>query len=106
MEIGYQIDKKGLTNKTYADMASWCNSNGATIEDKEDYLEIVAPPAPTQEEQLEAEKEGLQEWLNAHDYIGTKIATGRATVQDYATDIAEMTAKASRIDEINVLLGR
>lgn len=50
---------------------------------------------------LIAEKEELENWLKDHDYIGTKIATGRATVEEYATEIAEMTAKANRINEID-----
>lgn len=50
------------------------------------------------------EKSDLELWLSAHDYIGTKIATGRATVEEYSTEIAEMTEKAERINEIDRLL--
>lgn len=39
-------------------------------------------------------------WLEAHDYIGIKIATGRATQEEYATEIAEMTRRANRIHEL------
>lgn len=46
----------------------------------------------------------LKEWLSDHDYVGTKIATGRATVEEYANIIAEMTEKANRINEIDELL--
>ena len=46
----------------------------------------------------------MEAWLSAHDYIGVKIATGRATVEEYATEIAEMTEKANRINEINSIL--
>ena len=42
--------------------------------------------------------------MKEHDYIGTKIATGRATVDDYATEIEEMKEKAERINEIDKLL--
>lgn len=42
----------------------------------------------------------IRDWLLEHDYIGIKIATGRATAEEYATEIAEMTAKANRISEI------
>lgn len=34
----------------YAEAASWCNENDATIEDKGYYYEVVAIPAPTLEE--------------------------------------------------------
>ena len=50
---------------------------------------------------LLSEKTDLEEWLKDHDYIGTKIATGRAKVEEYADVIALMTEKANRINEIN-----
>ena len=50
------------------------------------------------------EKAELESWLKNHDYIGTKIATGRATVEEYATEIEEMKEKAERINEIDRLL--
>lgn len=65
-------------------------------------------PQPTEEElkiqALLSEKAELEAWLKAHDYIGVKIATGRATIDEYADIIAEMTVKANRINEINKLL--
>lgn len=65
----------------------------------------IEPPKPTEEElrrqALLSEKAELESWLKAHDYIGTKIATGRATVEEYASEIAEMSEKASRINEID-----
>lgn len=54
--------------------------------------------------ELSAEKAELEAWLKAHDYIGTKISTGRATIEEYATEIALMTEKAERINEIDRLL--
>ena len=53
---------------------------------------------------LQSEKAELEAWLSAHDYIGVKIATGRATIEEYAIEIEEMTEKANRINEINELL--
>ena len=68
----------------------------------------VEPPKSTEEElkrqALVEEKAQLETWLKEHDYIGTKIATGRATVEEYATEIEEMTEKAERINEIDRLL--
>lgn len=54
--------------------------------------------------ELENEKANIEYWLREHDYIGTKIATGRAIVEEYADEIAEMTTKANRINEIDALL--
>ena len=68
----------------------------------------VEPPKPTEEElrkqALVEEKTQLETWLKEHDYIGTKIATGRATIEEYATEIAEMRVKANRINDIDKIL--
>lgn len=71
----------------------------------EEHPEMVLTEHPMEEKvRLIREKERLERWLTAHDYIGTKIATGRATVEEYAEEIAEMRVKADRINEINALL--
>lgn len=62
------------------------------------------PENVIRKESLESELYTLKEWLSEHDYIGTKIATGRATVDEYKTEIAEMTVKAARINEIEAEL--
>lgn len=50
------ILNKPCTNKQYADLAVYCNSNNCHIEDKGDYLEAVEnePYVPTDEEQRQA----------------------------------------------------
>lgn len=82
--------------------------DGGSVSYSNDGSVYVEPPKPTEEElkrqALVEEKAQLETWLKEHDYIGTKIATGRATVEEYATEIAEMTAKAERINEIDALL--
>ncbi len=40
-----------------------------------------------------------ESWLNKHDYIGVKIATGRATIEEYADQIAEMNIYANKVNE-------
>lgn len=66
------------------------------------------PIKPTEEELIRkallSEKAELEAWLNSHDYVGVKIATGRASISEYADVIAEMNVKAERINEINKLL--
>ena len=42
--------------------------------------------------------------LEKYDYIGIKIATGRATIEDYAVQIAEMRELADKINELEKLL--
>lgn len=55
MNIGYKLYKQDKTIENYRDMAIWCNSNKALIEDKGEYYEIVAivQHKPTIKEQLE-----------------------------------------------------
>ena len=66
MNIGYKLSKAEKNTKKYTEMAIWCNSNGAKIEDKGEYYEIVAVviPEPTLEEQVvRLEREyGMNRW--------------------------------------------
>ena len=66
MNIGYKLSKAEKNTKKYTEMAVWCNSNNATIEDKGEYYEIVAVviPEPTIEEQVvRLEREyGMNRW--------------------------------------------
>lgn len=84
--------------------------NGDSVTYSNDGSVYVEPPKPTEEElrrqALQTEKAELEAWLSAHDYIGVKIATGRATIDDYADEIALMTEKADRINEIDALLNQ
>ena len=105
--LGTKCYKDNFDSKLYVRMADFCNSTMSyQIEDKGEYYEIVERVAenPSEKELLEREKAELEAWLKAHDYIGVKIATGRATIEEYATEIAEMTEKAERINEIDKLL--
>ena len=61
------------------------------------------------EEQIQAELEfatrqkrisELKQKLANYDYIGVKIATGRATKEEYAKEIAQMTEWANEINEL------
>lgn len=50
-KMGVYIDNPAPnTFAKYTEAATWCNSHNATIEDKGDYYEVVAIPAPTLEE--------------------------------------------------------
>ena len=52
--LGTKFYKENLDNKEYADFAVWCNQNNATIEDKGEYYECVAIPAPSLDELKQA----------------------------------------------------
>lgn len=92
----------------FSDFTTVYKVDGDSITYSNDGSIYVEPPKPTEEEmrkqELTNEKAQLETWLKAHDYIGTKIATGRATVEEYATEIEEMEKKANRINEIDKLL--
>ena len=92
----------------FSDFTTVFKVDGDSVSYSNDSSVYVEPSKPTEEElkrqEFEEEKAQLETWLNEHDYIGTKIATGRATVDDYATEITEMTEKAERINEIDKLL--
>ena len=92
----------------FSDFTTIYKVDGDSVSYSNDGSVYVEPPKPTEEElkrqALVEEKAQLEAWLKEHDYIGTKIATGRATVEEYATEISEMTEKAERINEIDRLL--
>ena len=92
----------------FSDFTTVYKADGDSVTYSNDGSVSFEPPKPTEEElrrqALQSEKAELEAWLKAHDYIGVKIATGRATVDDYADEIALMTEKAERINEIDALL--
>ena len=55
-------------------------------------------------EQIEAEIRAVDQLMKANDYIGTKIAMGRATKEEYAKEIAESEKLAERKNELEALL--
>ena len=92
----------------FSDFTTVYKVEGNSVTYSNDGSVYIEPPKPTEEElrrqALQTEKADLEAWLSAHDYIGVKIATGRAKVEDYVTEIEEMTEKANRINEINAIL--
>ena len=89
----------------FSDFTTVYKVDGDSVSYSNDGSIYVEPPKLTEKElrkqALQSEKAELEEWLEDHDYIGTKIATGRATVEEYAPEIALMTEKANRINEID-----
>ena len=89
----------------FSDFTTVYRIDGESVTYSNDGSTYIEPPKPTEEELrkqiLKAEKAELESWLKDHDYIGTKIATGRATVEEYVTEIALMTEKTNRINEID-----
>ena len=94
--VELDLSKYDLTN-----LSCYKYINGELVLDTEKLEELEALK---EKDKLLQEKEGLEVWLKNHDYIGIKIATGRATVEEYATEIEDMIEKANRINEIDRLL--
>ena len=71
---------------------------------EQEFNELSKPKEPTAEQKAVEEKNAriaeLYAKLKELDYIGIKIATGRATREEYADKIALMSAYAS---ELNLL---
>lgn len=92
----------------FSDFRTIYHIDGDSITYSNDGSVYIEPPKQTEEElriqALLSEKAELEQWLINHDYIGVKIATGRATISDYQEEIALMNEKANRINEINELL--
>ena len=57
------------TYTKYAEAAAWCNDNNAMIEDKGDYYEVVAIPAPTTEELAAQARSQRDVLIAATDYL-------------------------------------
>ena len=89
----------------FSDFTTVCEVDGDSVSYSNDGSTYIESPKPVEEDlrrqALAEEKAQLESWLKAHDYISTKIATGRATVEEYASEIAEMSEKANRINEID-----
>ena len=103
----WRLDRKTQLGD-FSDFTTVYRVDGNSVTYSNDGSIYVEPPKPTEEElrrqALQTEKAELEAWLKEHDYIGVKIATKRATVEEYANEIAEMTEKAERINEINAIL--
>ena len=57
------------TYAKYTEAAIWCNANNAMIEDKGDYYEVVAIPAPTTEELAAQARSQRDALIAATDYL-------------------------------------
>lgn len=78
--IGTKFFKENFDGKNYADAAKWCNANGATIEDKGDFYEVVAIPAPSLDEIKQAKVGSLK---STRDTLEVEPITYNGNIYDY-----------------------
>ena len=76
--IGTKIYKNDMKN--YTECANWCNGNNATIEDKGEYYECVAIPAPSLDE-LKQDK--INELKSTRDTLETEPIEYNGNRYDY-----------------------
>lgn len=67
--IGTKIYKPVNDWSEYSKCANWCNENRATIEDKGDHYEVVAPPEPSTEELADRARNRRDILLTECDYL-------------------------------------
>ena len=85
--LGTKLYKGQYSNKEYADLAVWCNANGCTIEEHEEYYECVAipPHVPTAEEIQKMLTDGVQAYMDkkaqerGYDNIHTACSYANST---------------------------
>lgn len=63
-----------------------------------------APYEPTEEDRLNMRLGQLKYEFSQLDYIGVKIATGRATIEEYAEEIVRMNELAEEVNQVNAQL--
>lgn len=96
------VYKKDLTNKTYADLAVYCNQNDCHIEDKGDYLESVPNehPAPTEEEQRQKREVAYTQEVDPITCHIQRLADEEQT-PEIEQEIAELKQERSdKVEEI------
>ena len=86
----------------YSNVLVSCDDFDCREVTKEEYDQFILNKEK-QELKIQRIKE-LKQLLKDYDYIGTKIATGRATREEYATEIAQMTVGADEINELEARL--
>lgn len=83
--LGHKIYKNPFDFEEYNRCAEWCNVNNATIEDKGEYYEVVAIPAPTLDE-LKAQKLAQVDSWTANKITGGFISSVSGEPVRYDSD--------------------
>lgn len=86
-------EKEGFIVKFDKDKNEWFYEEKKVEPEPEPYV-----PTPLDEARQELWE--YENKLKEMDYIGTKIATGRATIEDYTDQIALMSEYAAKVDEL------
>lgn len=88
-------EKEGFDRHWNKDTGEWEYVEKKKDPEPEEYV-------PTELDKKRQELWEVEEWLRKHDYVGTKIATGRGTIEEYADIIAEMNVKAKAVEDLKL----
>ena len=96
--------KQDGTKNTFSLKSPLSDMSGYTEITEEEFnaAQEVEEVVPTDEQLAREEISRCKARLRELDYIGVKIATGRATIDEYAEQIAEMQRLADRINELEI----
>ena len=85
--IGIRLYKGMFKDDEYLSLINWCDENNATIEDKGDYYEVVAIPAPALDELKQAKLVEVDTWT-ANKITGgfQSLASGSLVTYDSDKD--------------------
>lgn len=88
-------EKEGFERHWNKDNEEWEYVEKKKDPESEEYI-------PTELDKKRRELWEAEEWLRQHDYVGIKITTGRATIEEYADVIAEMNVKAKTVEDLTL----
>lgn len=97
------VYKKDLTNKTYADLASYCNQNDCHIEDKGDYLESVhnEHPAPTYEEVDKMREDYRKEHIDSKTAMRSRKMANGTWTEEQEEEYLKLDEEVTRYIEVH-----
>ena len=88
--LGTKLIKGKYTNKEYADLAVWCNANNATIEEFDEYYEVVAIPEHSLEELKTTKLQEVNAWTSKK-ITGGFISNASGEPVRYDSDVDTQT---------------
>ena len=101
--IGTKFEKPLIDLDAYSQAAQWCNENKATIEDKGEYYEVVALPAPTEEELAEqALAQAKQERAEAVEALTVEVDGMVFDADEQSQARMSVAASSMTDDETNI----
>lgn len=100
--IGTKFIKGSIDWDEYAKAAEWCNANNATIEERDDFYEVVELPEPTEEELLQQEANTAAATLSAIESKAFRSMLAGNSIAEYKEEYQSALSGIS--DEVVLLM--